>query len=96
MLLQMLLVGLLALAAGGTVVLVTQRISFASRTAKALSAYRADTTDVTQHVDINHRLGLVPPAYTPLAYAAAVLVPTGLSMLLGMPLVPALGLGGLG
>ncbi len=81
---------LAALAAAVTVAVVAERVRFARRASRTLSASGAAPTPVVE-VDINTALGLVRPAYAPYVYAGAVLGALGALLLAGLPLAPAVG-----
>ncbi len=86
-----LFVALFALAAGATVAVTTRQIALAPRTGQALAAYRAPAHTGTTQVDINSALGLVKPGYSRYVYLGVVLGALLLLLVLGMPLVPAIG-----
>jgi len=81
---------LAALAAAVTVAVVAERVRFARRASRTLSASGAAPTPVVE-VDINTALGLVRPAYAPYVYAGAVLGALAALLLAGLPLAPAVG-----
>jgi len=81
---------LAALAAAVTVAVVVERVRFARRANRALSASGAAPAPAIE-VDINSALGLVRPAYAPYVYAGAVLGALAALLLAGLPLAPAVG-----
>ena len=90
-----LFIALFALAAGATVAATTRQISLVPRTGRALAAYHAPEAPARPAPDLNSTLGLVKPAYSKYVYAAVVLGVLLLLVVLGMPVVPALGGAGL-
>ncbi len=94
---QPLLVLSLAVMAGATVAVTVQRTGITFRDSqRALDAYHTPPGGpAAREVDINTALGLVKPANAPMIYLAAVGGVTLALLLLGMPLVPAIGGGAL-
>ena len=86
-----LLITLFALAAGATVAVTTRQIALAPRTGQALAAYREPATAGQVEPDINSALGLVKPAYSRYVYLGVVLGGFAILLVLGMPVVPAVG-----
>jgi hypothetical protein len=85
-----LLVMAAAAAAAATVAVTVRQVSLAPRTGQALSGMHAPAA-AAPTVDINSALGLVKPAYSRYVYLGAGLGVFTALMLLGMPLVPAIG-----
>ncbi len=86
-----LLITLFALAAGATVAVTTRQIALAPRTGQALAAYREPAAAGKVEPDINSALGLVKPAYSRYVYLGVVLGGFAILLVLGMPVVPAVG-----
>ena len=86
-----LLITLLALAAGATVAVTARQIALAPRTGQALAAYREPAAAGKVEPDINSALGLVKPAYSRYVYIGVVLGGFAILLVLGMPVVPAVG-----
>ncbi len=92
---QMLLIGA-GLTAGAAVALAVRHVSFAPAPGKALALYQlgADAPSAPVEANLNARLGLLKPSYARFLQAAT-LVPGLVMILLGYPLIPALGISGL-
>ncbi len=86
-----LLITLFALAAGATVAVTTRQLALAPRTGQALAAYREPAAAGQVEPDINSALGLVKPAYSRYVYLGVVLGGFAILLVLGMPVVPAVG-----
>lgn len=80
-----------AAAAAVTVAATVRLVSLAPRTRQALSGMHAPAAVAAPTVDINSALGLIKPAYSRYVYLGASLGVFAALMLLGMPLVPAIG-----
>ncbi len=90
-LLNQTLVLLFAVAAASTLAVTVSRLDLAaSGRNRALGAYSAAAAPAALP-DINSALGLVKPAYSKLIYAGAFSGTAALLLLMGLPLVPALG-----
>jgi len=94
-LLAQLLLVLCALFAAATVAVTVRQLALAPRTGRALAAYHLPEAPARPAPDINSALGLVKPAYSKYVYAAVVLGVLLVLLVLGLPIVPALGGAGL-
>jgi len=94
-LLAQLLLVLCALSAAATVAVTARQLALTPRTGRALATYHAPEAPARAAPDINSALGLVKPAYSKYVYAGVVLGVLLILVVLGMPIVPALGGAGL-
>jgi len=86
---------LLALSAALTVAVTARQVAMSPRTGGALALYRDPGSSAQPAPDINSALGLVKPAYSKYVYAGAVFGVLLVLLVVGMPVVPALGGAGL-